>query len=510
MNPCPSLQFHTIPEYIFRAGVRHDSVAIGGVDGRTLTYGGLREKVRMIVGGLNSQGFSRNDRIAIVHQDGLEMAACLVAILSGFTAIPLNPSLRTAEFSGYFSTIGAKALVTEPGDEAPLKGVAKDLGIETVEVRSLKGSGEEAFTIVCPSGHPPEEPKFAGPEDKSFILQSSGTTSKPKWIPITHSNACWNIQNRINYLSETADDRGLIIAPLFHAQGLFSLLSCICAGGMAVCAPGFSPVKFYSWLDSVRPTWYTSGPAVHQLVLDTANEKMDVISRSCLRQIRTGSGSTPQSTLQELGRLFRTSLIESYASTEGGAIGWNPDPAHSTGFRLCYPYGPEVAIIGDDAQALPQDKLGEIVVRGPAVFKGYINDPLATSAAFVDDWFRTGDRGYLDGEKFLHLAGRIKEEINMGGEKVAPQEVERALLEHPAIAEAVAFPVPHQTLGEVVAAAVVLKRDQCVSENDLRAFLFSHLVYFKVPTRIVFVDSLPKGPVGKVSRLDMAKALDLL
>jgi acyl-CoA synthetase (AMP-forming)/AMP-acid ligase II len=506
----PSPQFFTIPDFIFKGGQRDEGIAIEGVNGRTITYRGLRENVQMVVGWLNSLGFRRKDRIAIALPDGFEMAISLVAIPSGFTAIPLNPSFSVSEFNSYMLDIGAKALVTDQNEGTPLRGVAKDQGIEVIELILPKSKGEVAFTIAGHSGNPAGEPEFAGTEDVAFVMQTSGTTSKPKWVPLTQSNVCYNVFNRSKYLAASVEDRGLIIVPLFHAQGLMSLYGSLYSGGIAVCPPSFNPLEFYRLLDSVRPTWYVGGSTIHQSVLDTAKGNEDIISRSRLKRIRTGAGSTPQRTMQELERLFGAHFIETYATTEGGATAWNPDPSHSNCFILCYPFGPEVTIIGDDAQILPQGKHGEIMVRGPSVFGGYENDPTANFAAFIDGWFRTGDRGYLDEVNHLHLDGRVKEVINRGGEKVAPQDVEEALLEHQAVAEAVVFPVPHPTLGEDVVAAIVLRRGQEVGEKDLRAFLFDRLVYFKVPTRIVFVESIPKGPAGKVSRLDMARTLGFL
>jgi acyl-CoA synthetase (AMP-forming)/AMP-acid ligase II len=174
------------------------------------------------------------------------------------------------------------------------------------------------------------------------------------------------------------------------------------------------------------------------------------------------------------------------------------------------PVAPEIEIMDENGNELRQGELGEIAVRGPTVFKGYEDDAEANKAAFVDGWFRTGDLGYFDGEGYLHVAGRVKEMINKGGEKVAPQEIDNTLMEHPAVADAVTFPVPHQTLGEDVNTAIVLRGGEQVTEGELRSFLFDRLTYFKVPTRIIFVKAIPKGVTGKANRSDMARMLGFL
>jgi acyl-CoA synthetase (AMP-forming)/AMP-acid ligase II len=254
---------------------------------------------------------------------------------------------------------------------------------------------------------------------------------------------------------------------------------------------------------------YSAVPAVQQSIIEMAKENKDVISRSRLRLVRTGTASLPSKTLKELERIFGVPVVETYGSTEAIGIGRSsPCMGHRLG--ALKPIAPGIEIMNEKGNELHQGELGEIAVRGPNVFKGYEDDPEANKAAFVDGWFRTGDLGYFDGEGYLHLVGRVKEIINKGGEKVAPQEIDSALMEHPVVAEAVAFPVPHKTLGEDVDAAVVLREGGQVTEGELRSFLFDRLAYFNVPTRIVFVKMIPKGPTGKANRSDMARTLGLL
>jgi acyl-CoA synthetase (AMP-forming)/AMP-acid ligase II len=481
-----------------------EGVAVEGVDGRKMTYGGLFESSRMIVSDLNSLGFSRNDRIAIAFPDGLEMAVAAVAIPSGFTAIPFSPKLKPSELETNLIDVKAKALITGER-ESPLKDAAKELGIEVFGILQKDRAGP--FTIDGIINKVIREPRLAQEEDFAFLMQSSGTTSKPKNILRTNSSICWTVFNMNHYLAPAADDLGLIAAPLFHAQGLFVLYSSLFAGSASICAP-FNPLEFYDWLEAFRPTWYIGGPTLHQWVMDTAAGR-EALSRLNLKVIRTGAGSLQQRTMQELEKIFGAQVKETYAMTESGIIAWNPNPSRDRRFRICYPFGPEIKIIGEDGRSLGSGEAGEIAVRGPEISLRYEDNPEESSLAFVDGWFKTGDRGFIDDANFLHLIGRLKEFINRGGEKVSPQEIEEALLEHPAVADAVSFPIPHQRLGEDVAAAVVLKKGAEASEKDLRIFLFKRLAYFKVPTRIVFIGSIPKGPSGKANRLEMAKTLGI-
>jgi acyl-CoA synthetase (AMP-forming)/AMP-acid ligase II len=172
--------------------------------------------------------------------------------------------------------------------------------------------------------------------------------------------------------------------------------------------------------------------------------------------------------------------------------------------------GPEVAVMDADGQLLPPQREGEIVIRGANVTKGYAKNPTANAAAFTNGWFRTGDLGYIDQDGYLTISGRLKEIINRGGEKIAPREVDDVLMEHPAIAQVVTFALPHDKLGEAVAAAVVLKDDSAVSESDLRNFVSGRLAAFKVPSRIIFVSEIPKGPTGKMQRIGMAQRLGIV
>jgi thioesterase domain-containing protein/acyl carrier protein len=352
---------------------------------------------------------------------------------------------------------------------------------------------------------------FAAPDDVALVLHTSGTTSRPKIVPLTQRNICTSAFHTMTTLQLTAQDRCLNVMPLFHIHGLMAaVLATLTAGGTVVCSPGFQADQFFMWLDEFKPTWYTAVPTMHQMILQAMGLHREVMNNSSLRLIRSSSASLPVRVMKSLEDAFRAPVIEAYGMTEAAhQIASNPLPPQarkpgSVGIAA----GPEVAIMDELGNLLPAELTGEIVIRGINVTLGYENNPTANQAAFTNEWFRTGDQGVMDEDGYLRITGRIKEMINRGGEKVMPREVDEALLDHANVAQAVAFAVPHPSLGEDLAAAVVL-RDQSAgtTEKELRDYAFSRLTDFKVPSQILIVDEIPKGPTGKLQRIGLADRL---
>jgi acyl-CoA synthetase (AMP-forming)/AMP-acid ligase II/acyl carrier protein len=296
--------------------------------------------------------------------------------------------------------------------------------------------------------------------------------------------------------------------PLFHIHGLVgALLSSLAAGGSVVCTEGFSPPEFFKCLTTFRPTWYTAVPTMHQAVLTQADA--NAIAGHRLRFIRSSSAALPVPLMAELEARFGVPVIEAYGMTEAAhQMASNPlPPARRKARSVGRAAGPEIAIADGDGTRLPPGQIGEVVICGANVTPGYEHNPAANSASFTNGWFRTGDLGYLDADHYLFLTGRLKEIINRGGEKVSPREIDDALLEHPAVDQAVAFAMPHPTLGEDVAAAVVLKPGGTADPQAIRTFLFERLAATKVPSQVVIVPAIPKGPTGKLQRIGLAEQL---
>jgi acyl-CoA synthetase (AMP-forming)/AMP-acid ligase II len=298
--------------------------------------------------------------------------------------------------------------------------------------------------------------------------------------------------------------------PLFHIHGLIAAtLSSLAAGASVVCTQGFNALKFFAWFDEARPSWYTAVPTMHQAIMTRADRNADIIKRGRLRLIRSSSSSLPPQVMEALEKTFNVPVIEAYGMTEAShQMASNPLPPKSR-FAGCVGIaaGPDVAIMDADGNLLPPGGLGEVVIRGRNVTTGYEANPDANAKAFTNGWFRTGDQGVMDEQGYLRLTGRLKELINRGGEKISPLEVDTIIMDHPAVAQVVTFAVPHDKLGEDIAAAVVLREGASCDERELRNFVGSRVADFKVPRRIVFLTEIPKGATGKLQRIGLHEKL---
>jgi acyl-CoA synthetase (AMP-forming)/AMP-acid ligase II len=495
-----------------------------GADGATaisapgrapLDFARLRALVAETTARLNALGLGRNDRVAIVLPNGPEMATCFVACASAVASAPLNPAYRADEFDFYLSDLGAKALIVERGSTSPAIEIAAKHGVRVIDLVVADGAPAGRFTLE------PREP-YAGPaaarpgpaqaDDLSMLLHTSGTTSRPKIVPLSQKNLAASAQHIARTLQFTPADCGLNIMPLFHIHGLIAgVLAPLAAGSQVFCTPGFNALKFFAWMDEAKPTWYTAVPTMHQTILARADKNRDVIARHPLRFIRSSSSSIPPQVIAEIEQVFGCPLIESYGMTEAThQMASNPLPP---GVRkpgtVGVAAGPEIAIMGEDGTLLPRGATGEIVIRGPNVTAGYENNPKANAEAFRDGWFRTGDQGVMDADGYLSITGRLKEIINRGGEKVSPREVDEILMDHPAVAQVVTFGMPHPKLGEEVAAVVVLREGQTATERELQQFVAARAADFKVPKKILFMDEIPKGATGKLQRIGLAAKLGL-
>jgi acyl-CoA synthetase (AMP-forming)/AMP-acid ligase II len=489
-----------------------DAPAIGAPERAPLTFAGLRALIDTTVAQLNAHGIGRNDRVAIVLPNGPEMAAAFVAVAAGATTAPLNPAYRADEFRFYLEDLNAKALIVQQGDDSPAIAVARELGVAILELKPDTSAPAGTFALDGPRAGDLGDGGAAQADDVALVLHTSGTTSRPKIVPLSHTNIAASARNIGATLRLAPEDRCLNVMPLFHIHGLLAAVSASLAAGASVhCTPGFNALRIFAWFDVVKPTWYTAVPTMHQAILARAARNTEIVGRMKLRFIRSSSSSLPPPVMHALEDLFRAPVIESYGMTEAAhqmASNQLPPGAREAG-SVGVAAGPEVAIMDPKGAILPQGATGEVVIRGDNVTKGYENNPQANESAFTNGWFRTGDQGVLDADGFLTITGRLKEIINRGGEKIAPLEVDNVLMEHPAVAQAVTFAMPHEKLGEDVAAAVVLREGAQANEKVLRTFVSEHLADFKVPRRIVILDEIPKGATGKLQRIGLAEKLGL-
>lgn len=486
------------------------AAALRGTNDRpSLSYAALRDLCRRTVGTLNRLGIGRGDRVAIVLPNGPEMAAAFLAIGSGATTAPLNPAYRAEEFTFYLTDLRAKALVVLQGMASDAREVAARLSIPVLELVPGEAAGD--FTLDGGVPGNAAKPGMAWPEDEALVLHTSGTTARPKIVPLSQANICASARNIARTLELGPDDACLNIMPLFHIHGLMAaVLSSMGAGASVVCTPGFDALRFYRWLDDERPSWYTAVPTMHQAILARAERNADTIARARLRFLRSSSSSMPGPVMRQLEDVFSAPLVEAYGMTEAShQMCSNPLAGPRKPGSVGMAAGPDVAVMSDDGTLLPPGEIGEVVIRGRNVTAGYEANPEANAKAFTDGWFRTGDQGAFDADGFLSLTGRLKELINRGGEKVSPLEVDGVLSGHPAVAQALCFAIPHPKLGEEVGAAVVLREGMDCGERELREFAAQHLADFKVPRKVVFLAEIPKGATGKLMRIGLAEKLGL-
>lgn len=493
-------------------GQRPSMLPVQSLEKKPLSFHDLSDHLKSITLQLARLGIGPGDRLALVLPNGPEMATAFLAISSVCTCAPLNPACKLEDFRSSMQALHVRALVTNPGSDHPARRAAAELGIPVID---LLPDADQAGIFLLASDLPMKRsvdmPALAGVDDVALVLQTSGTTSTPKIVPLTHRNIYYSVQNIARAYDLTPSDRCLNMMPLFHVHGLFaSVAASLIAGGSTLYAPGCIPDKVLGWLSELTPTWYTAVPTIHQVILEEAHRQPDVASRVHLRFIRSSSSPLAPQLARDLETVFKAPVVEAYGMTESThQIASNPLPprARKLGSVGLATGTNRVAILDERGTLLPAMEIGEISIQGETVTLGYENNPAANSASFINGWLRTGDRGYMDKEGYIFIQGRLKELINRGGEKISPREVDEVLLQHPSVRQAVAFAVPHPHLGEDIAAAVVLRKDRAVTMRELRQFAASRLADFKVPRLIIFVPEIPKGPTGKIQRIGLSEKL---
>ncbi len=497
-----------------KAKTNPSDAAIEAPSREALDFWNLGKHINATIACLNEAGIGRNDRVALVLPNGPEMGAAFLAVGAAATCAPLNPGYRKSEFEFFLSDLNAKALLIQAGMDSPARDVAAERKIPIIELQPSLDDPAGVFSLRCGTRHTISHGGPAQPGDIALVLHTSGTTSRPKIVPLTHRNICTSAHNIGLTLDLSSKDRCLNVMPLFHIHGLIAgILSSLAAGGSTVCMSKFSAAGFFELLHQYKPSWYTAVPTIHQTLLSKLDEHRDQLENHRLRFIRSSSAALPPQVMADLEEAFGVPVLESYGMTEAAhQMASNPLPPltrkpGSAGLAA----GPEVAIMDEKGNLLPPGEKGEIVIQGDNITSGYEGNEQANAEAFTNGWFRTGDQGYLDNEGYLFITGRLKEIINRGGEKVSPREIDELLVEHPDVSQAVAFALPHPSLGEDIAAAVVLHEGANLTEAALRDYLFGKIADFKIPSQLLIVDMIPKGPTGKVQRIGLAeKFSDLL
>ncbi|KAK9472635.1 acetyl-CoA synthetase-like protein [Dipodascopsis tothii] len=456
---------------------------------------------------LSTLRLPRQTAVAIVLPNGVEfVVAFLGAAYSAFVACPLNPALKQDEFEFYLDDVQASVLLVPQGspDSLPAVKAARKIG-SRVKVFGI-GVKDGRLQVEPFDGKPlkrMEDVPTATDDDIALVLHTSGTTGRPKIVPLSHGNLMASMKNISTTYDLSTSDRSLLVMPLFHVHGLMCGLLAALSAGCAVIVPAkFSASTFWDDYTKYGATWYTAVPTIHQILLKNPPAQVPRI-----RFIRSCSSALAETTFHRLEQTFKAPVIEAYAMTEAAHQMTSNDlpPGKRKPGSVGVGHGVDVAILDGEGRPVAQGAEGEICIKGRNVTRGYHNNAAANKTAYTaDGYFRTGDQGRKDPDGFVFITGRIKELINRGGEKISPPELDGVLLSHPAVAEAVVFGVPSELYGQEVEAAVVPAAGKRPSERELIDYVAGKVARFKVPKKIYFTDAIPKTATGKVQRKNVA------
>ena len=494
------IKLSTLADLITNHPSNKNAILIPG--GPTITYGEFADQIEKTAEILSAAGVEKGRTVSIVLGNGLDFMITFFAVTrSGAIAAPLNSAYTNEEFKFYMEDTESQLVIIAPGADVA-KQAANELNIPVAEVNldnqgQLSISKSGSLLTARSSASAPSE------DDIALFLHTSGTTSRPKGVPLTHGNLMASLQNIVNTYNLTEDDLAMVVMPLFHVHGLIGVsLSTMKSGGSMVIPPRFSASNFWEIQATTNATWYSAVPTIHQILLMRADE--DKAPSQSFRFIRSCSAALAPSVFNDLENRFGAPVLEAYGMTEA---------SHQMSSNLLPPgprnpgtvgkgTGVEIGIMDENGTLLATNQTGEVVIKGPNVTHGYHNNRSANEEAFTNGWFRTGDQGVLSGKSILTLTGRLKELINRGGEKISPLEVDAAILQHPNVSEAVCFGVPDEKYGEAVQAAVVISSG--TSESEIQSFCGQHLADFKIPDRVYIVDELPRTATGKIQRRHVA------
>ena len=487
---------------------RDEAIALSAPNRPAISYKDLRKHCDQIGRQLASQGLTNSDRVAIVLRNGPEMASAFLAVSSYMSAAPLNPTYKLSEYTFYLKDLKPGLVIVEENSTNPVKAAAANLSIPVVEAKVTANSLAGAFELFQSEA----DIQPANLDHEALVLHTSGTTSRPKIVPLLQKNILASTRNISVSLELKSKDHCLNIMPMFHIHGLIAVLATSMSQGASVCcSSGFNAMKFLELAKEEKISWYSGVPTMHQTILLRAQKQLEAAKALELRFLRSSSASLPPTVFNELNNVFGCPVIEAYGMTEA-AHQMTSNPLElgkqKAGF-VGIVTSPEVCIMDSSGnQLLPGDE-GEVCIRGENVTPGYENNDAANAVSFKDGWFRTGDQGLFDQDGYLKITGRLKEIINRGGEKISPLEVDNVLMEHPDIQQVVTFAVADKMLGEEIGTAVILVNGKSMDAGKIRKFAAEQLAKFKIPKHIVFVDEIPKGATGKLQRIGLAKKLGL-
>ncbi|KIV99285.1 uncharacterized protein PV09_09053 [Verruconis gallopava] len=489
------------------------AVIVPGSTSLSVSFAELDAEIRSFQRKLAKLGIGHGAAVSIALINSYEFIVSFLA--AGFQraiAAPLNPAYKQSEFEFYIDDLSSSLALVPRGaydEDAPAVRAArkynaaiaecysngKEVVLDVKELGKLKGNGDKKI-------------ESARPDDVALVLHTSGTTGRPKAVPLTHRNLTRTMKNIEATYDLSSEDRTYLVMPLFHVHGLLAgFLAPLAAGGSVIVPPKFSAQQFWSDFIANKANWYTAVPTIHQILLKSPLPQ----PVPNIRFIRSCSSPLSPKVFHELEKALKAPVLEAYAMTEA-AHQMCSNPLPSRGKRIPgsvgIGQGVEVKILDENGNELPRETNGEICIRGENVTKGYLNNEAANASSFTKDgFFRTGDQGKMDKEGYVYITGRIKELINKGGEKISPIELDNILVQHPAVGEAVCFAIADEIYGQDIGVAVVLKNGNQLTEKDLVDWMRNKVVKFKVPKRVWFTDTMPKTATGKIQRKNVADAM---
>jgi oxalate---CoA ligase len=488
-----------------QAAIRPEAIALSAPGRSDLSYSQLDHQIQSNARILRQCSVTPDQRVILLLEDGPEATVALISAAAAAIAIPVNHGSRPAEIKLLLDDLKPSIIIYPANSPFPLENMTLPQDCQRIELVFSKQDPAGTCIFRPLDGVntfvPAEAPRV---ENIALILQTSGTTGSVKYVPLTHANLCAECEINRQAFQLSPQDTCLNVMPLFHITGLaICALATLASGGRLVAAPGFDPSQFFEWLREFQPTWYSAVPAMQKAILEQTPANFDRLVNSSLRFTRAGSAPFPISLVEKLQETFQIPVLPGYGLTETCGMVSSQifgSPIHKPG-SVGKAISTEITILNlDENRSLNGIEIGEIAIRGATVTPGYWGAPPIQTGK----WIRSGDLGYLDEDGFLFVTGRKKDIINRGGEVIAPDEIEKVLLAHPDVAQAVAFPVPDDFLGEDVAAVVVM-RNEGISEQDLHEWVAERLILQKVPRRILIVSELPEGRLGKPKRADLAE-----
>jgi acyl-CoA synthetase (AMP-forming)/AMP-acid ligase II len=481
---------------VWSAGVAGAPALVSPDDGLTVSRGELAERIDDLARDLAGLGVGRGDRVALALPNGPELVELVLAIGAlGAAAAPLNPAYTTDELAFYLSDLEPRVLLLPEGEGAAGRAAAAD-AIRVLDVAAA--GGRTSLPSRRAAGYEP-----GGPDDVAILLHTSGTTSRPKQVPLLQRNLVASARSMTRHYRLGPDDVSYVAMPLFHIHGLVaSTFAALLAGGAVVAPRRLAPRRAWQHLGEHGVSWLSAGPTIHHMLIERAERP----EGGRLRFTRSCSSALSPELMARCEEAYGVPMLEAYGMTEAShEMAANPlPPAERRPGTVGVPTGAAVRIVDRAWNDVEPGQPGEVAVSGPGLTPGYLANPEANAEAFRDGWFRTGDQGTFEGG-YLRLVGRIKELIIRGGENISPGEVEEALLAHPSVADAACFGIPDEKYGEQVAVAVALS-----GEADERALIDhcrARLTAVKVPSVVHILPEIPRTPTGKLQRRRVAAAI---